>query len=242
MRIDMHHHLIYGVDDGAKTFEGTQKMALDAVRNGVEAIITTPHITPGVEPFDYDAYMGHLEETRQWMAQDGIDIALYTGSEILYTHATPYMLSEGRIPTLAGTRYALVEFSPDDTFKYLLESGESIANQGFVPVYAHVERYESLKKPEQVRKLRRECGALIQVNARTVIRRQGFLRQRYLERIIDDELVDFVSTDCHDMPGRENHMAETYEKLAQEYGEDLALALTGGNVWDIILSELVTNP
>ena len=67
MFIDMHHHLIYGIDDGAKSFEGTEKMIRQAVENQVHAIITTPHITPGHSPFPYEDYKNHLEETRRWL-------------------------------------------------------------------------------------------------------------------------------------------------------------------------------
>lgn len=234
MFIDMHHHLIYGIDDGAKTFEGTQKMARQAVENQVDVIITTPHITPGVEPFPYETYMEHLQETRAWMAQENIPITLYTGSEVLYTHSTTFQLNEGKVPTLAGTRYVLLEFSPDDTYKYLMDAGQSVAGFGFVPVFAHVERYECLKKPDQVYKIRRECGALIQVNARTIVRKMGFFRQRFLHHLIADGMVDFISTDCHDLPGRDNHMAEAYDVLSDQYGEETADLLTRGNAQRIL--------
>ncbi|MBR6185848.1 MAG: hypothetical protein IKQ41_06245 [Clostridia bacterium] len=234
MFIDMHNHLIYGVDDGGKTFESTKKLALQAVENQVDTVITTPHITPGIEPFPYETYLAHLEEARQWMAREGIAITLYTGSEVLYTHNTPYQLSEGKVPTLAGTRYVLLEFSPDDTFKYLMDAGQSVAGLGFVPVFAHVERYECLKKADQIEKLRRECKALIQLNAHTVIRKHSFFKQRFLNRILADELVDFISTDCHDLPGRDSRMAEAFDVLTERFGIELATALTSGNAQRIL--------
>ncbi len=229
MFIDIHHHLIYGVDDGAKTFEGTQKMIQQAVENQVHAIITTPHVTPGQEPFDFDAYKAHLAETREYLKAEGIDLTLYTGSEVLYTPNTAYQLSEGRVPTLAGTRYLLLEFSPDDTFKYLMDAGTTVAGMGYIPVYAHVERYECLKKTDQLEKLRDETGGLIQVNAHTVLRKHSFFRQRFIRHIFEDELVDFIATDSHDLPGRDNHMAEAFDQLTALYGIDLAHALTHGN-------------
>jgi protein-tyrosine phosphatase len=229
MFIDIHHHLIYGVDDGAETFEGTQKMIRQAVENQVHAIITTPHIVPGQAPFDFEKYKAHLEETRQYLAAENIDLTLYTGSEVLYTPSTAYQLSERRVPTLAGTRFLLVEFSPDDTFDYLLKAGLTIAEMGYIPVYAHVERYECLKKPDQIQRLRDETEGLIQVNANTVIRKHSFFRQRFINRISDDELVDFIGTDCHDLPGRDNHMADAFDWLFSHYGEDMAHALTHGN-------------
>ena len=105
---------------------------------------------------------------------------------------------------------------------------------GYVPVYAHVERYDCLKKPEQLRRLRREFDALIQVNASTVIDKHGFFRQRYLNRIFEEELVDFVSSDSHDLPGRDSHMAEAFDELTVRFGIDLAHALTHGNAEKIL--------
>lgn len=229
MFVDIHHHLIYGVDDGAKTFAGTEKMIRQAIDNQVHAIITTPHITPGQEPFPYDVYQAHFRETREWLDKEGISLTLYTGAEVLYTPSTPYQLSEGKVPTLAGTRYVMLEFMPDDEFNDLLKAGKAVAGLGYIPVYAHVERYECLKKADRIRKIREECGALVQVNAATVVRKHGFFQQRFFNRIFEDGLVDFVSTDCHDLPGRDNRMAEAFDQLTILYGIDLAHALTHGN-------------
>ena len=229
MFIDMHHHLIYGIDDGAQSFEGTEKMIRDAVENRVSVIVTTPHITPGQEPFPYEDYKAHLEETRQYLKAQGIPLILYTGAEILYTPNTCNMLMDGRVPTMAGTQYVLVEFSPDDSYSYILDAFKRIASTGYIPILAHAERYLCLKKPDQLRKIRQECNALIQVNAKTVIRKHKFFRERYIRKILREGLVDFISTDCHDMPGRSNHMMDAYERLAEDLGEDQARALTHDN-------------
>ena len=229
MFIDIHHHLIYGVDDGAKDFEGTRKMIAQAVENQVHAIITTPHITPGQEFFDFDAYKAHLAETREYIAAENIDLTLYTGSEVLYTPNTAYQLSEGKVPTLAGTRYLLLEFMPDDGFDDILKAGLTVADMGYIPVYAHVERYDCLKKTSQIERLRDDCGALIQINAGTVLRKHSFFRERFFRHLFEDELVDFIATDSHDLPGRDNRMAEAFDQLTVLYGIELAHALTHGN-------------
>ena len=234
MMIDMHHHLIWGVDDGAETFAGTEKMLREAVANDVEAIITTPHITPGQKMFPYEEYAAHLEQTRAWIREQGIGIRLYTGSEVLYTQHTPRLLMEGKVPTLADTQYVLVEFSPDDTFEYMLKAGDGVASAGFIPVIAHVERCECLKKPDQLRLLRRRCNALMQVNAGTVVRKHSFFRERYLRKLFAERLVDFVSTDSHDLPGRSSKMKAAYETLTAEYGQEYARALTYGNAWKLL--------
>ena len=229
MFIDIHHHLVYGVDDGATSFAGTEKMIAQAVENQVHAIVTTPHITPGHAPFPMQNYLDHLEEARAYIARENIDLTLYTGSEVLYTPSTPYQLSEGKVPTLAGTRYVLLEFSPDDTYQYLREAGQAVSGMGYIPVYAHVERYECLKKADQVLRLRDDYGALIQINASTVLRKHSFFHQLFITRMLEDELVDFIATDCHDLPGRDNHMAEAFDRLAELFSLEMAHSLTHGN-------------
>ena len=238
MFIDIHHHLVYGVDDGAASFAGTERMIRQAVENRVHAIITTPHMTPGVEPFPEAEYRTRLEEIRAWIKAREIDLTLYPGAEILYTPSTPHMLAEGRVPPLADSSLVLVEFLPDCGFEEMENAGKSVARAGYVPVFAHIERCVCLKKPEQVRRLREACGALMQVNAKTVLRKRGFFRRRYLNALFENGLVDFVASDSHDLPGRENRMAEAFTQLCAQYGEGMARALTYENAERLILHRI----
>lgn len=233
MFIDIHHHLIYGVDDGARDFEGTQRLVKEACADGIHYVITTPHITPGQVPFSYEDYYNHLQETQAWCVEQGYDMQLYTGAEILYTSETPRLLREGQVPTLANSRFALLEFSPLDPYKHIQEAVRRVGSAGFVPVVAHVERYESIKKTEQLYDLRDNFGARIQVNARTVIRKHSYFRGRWIHKIFDEELVDYIATDSHDMPERHVCMKAAYHKLKEDYGEKMARALTGGNAMEI---------
>lgn len=233
MFIDIHHHLVYGVDDGAQSFEGTQRLVKAACADGIGYIITTPHITPGQVPFPLEDYYAHLREAQDWCAEQGFVLQLYTGSEILYTPETPRLLREGQVPTLANSRYALLEFSPTDTYKYIQEAVRHVGSAGFVPVVAHAERYESIKKIEQFNDLKDNFGARIQINARTVIRKHSYFRGRWIKKIFDSGVVDYIATDAHDMPERHACMMEAYHKLVQDYGEEAAQALTGGNAMEI---------
>lgn len=237
MFVDMHHHLVYGVDDGAETFEGTEKMIRDAVENDVGVIITTPHITPGQEPFPYEEYQAHLEEIRQWLEKEKIELKLYTGAEVLYTSHTPRLLQEGRIPTMAGSQYVMLEFSPDEPYKAIFEAASRVASTGYVPILAHVERYLQIKKADQLEKIRRECNALFQMNNSTVVHKHGFFQDRWHRRLLTEGLIDFVSSDSHDLPGRKNRMRRAYDQLCGLLGEKKAKALTGGNARRLLLGE-----
>ncbi|MBE5808080.1 MAG: hypothetical protein E7317_07045, partial [Clostridiales bacterium] len=97
--VDIHHHIIYGMDDGAKSEEDMRNMLLKASADGITTIVATPHVTPGVHHFDWDRFDRHMEKARSFIKEQGIDMELYKGCEILYTDPTRHYLEDDRIPS-----------------------------------------------------------------------------------------------------------------------------------------------
>ena len=93
--VDLHHHLVYGVDDGAQPLEDMQKMLLRAQLEGVSDIVCTSHITPGFEPFPREAYTNHLEEARAFIKERELEMHVHQGCEVLYTESSARLLAEG---------------------------------------------------------------------------------------------------------------------------------------------------
>ncbi len=222
MYTDMHCHLIWGVDDGAETREETVRMLFEAVGDGIGTAILTPHVTPGVYRFHTDRFEAHLAEAREVIEQEKLPLKLLTGAELLYTEQTPRMLREKQVPTLAGSRYALVEFSPTDSWDHILEAVRKVAGAGVVPVIAHMERYPAVRSLKQVHELKNRSGALVQINARSLLVPQPLLRRRFFDQLFREGLVDFVATDTHSMPGRNTCMTDGMNALAAKYGRELA--------------------
>ena len=108
--VDIHHHLIYGMDDGAQTWEQTQQMLTCAWQNDIDRIIATPHAEPGMEPFPMEQLMRRIRRAQSWCDEQRMQMEILPGCEIFYTPQTVWMLREGLIPTLAGSNYVLVEF------------------------------------------------------------------------------------------------------------------------------------
>lgn len=237
MFCDLHSHVIWGIDDGAENFDITKKLIRECVADGIDTIITSPHVTPGKREFKDDAYLEHLEITRAWIAEEGLDLRLYTGAEVLYTSMTERFLQERRLRDLADSRYMLVEFMPDNSLQRITEAMRSIGSAGYTPIIAHVERYDCLNKVDRIWDLKDEFNCLIQVNAHTVTRKQGFFRRRFIEKLLTSGVVDFIATDTHDMPDRHPNMSEAYEVLRNMLGEEEAAALTGGNQRRLLLGE-----
>lgn len=229
MFIDIHNHFVYGVDDGARKAESMHRLLHAAAADGIGQIISTPHITPGEVPFDFDAYYAHLSEAQAYCDEQGLDLRLYPGAEVLYTPHTARYLREKRIPSLANGGYMLVEFAPSDSYDTLEEAARVIGNCGFQPVFAHCERYECLKKVKQLRELKDSMGVLLQVNGRTLLRSNGFFRNRFIHAMFNERLIDFIATDTHDMPGRGVCMKEAFKTLTEWTDSSYAGQLTYQN-------------
>ena len=219
MYTDIHSHVIWGVDDGAEEMVETFRMLREAAEDGIGRIICTPHVTPGVYEFPEETFERHFEAAEEYIAQENLTLQLYRGAEILYTDNTPRLLREKRVPTLAGTNCVMIEFSPTDSREHITEALQKVAGAGFIPVIAHMERYPALGKIRQVEEIRQRFHALVQINARSLIRKQPLLRRGFFDSLFREGLVDFIATDTHAFPGRGTCMTEGMEALKQKYGE-----------------------
>ena len=222
MYVDMHNHLIWGMDDGAENKEETFRMLDEAAEDNIHTIICTPHVTPGVYEFPEQKFLYNLREARNYIQQECLQLTLFTGAEILYTDSTPRLLREGRIPTLAGSEYVLVEFSPTESREHIFSALQKIAGAGFRPIIAHMERYPAIRTLDQVREMKSRYQALIQINARSLIRKQPFFRRPFFDGLFEENLADFVATDAHALPGRNSCMREGMAALQERYGSQTA--------------------
>ena len=222
MYIDMHCHVIWGVDDGGNTEEETLKMLQDAVADGIHKIIVTPHMTPGVYEFPEERFQLHLARARRYVEEEGLQLELRRGAELLYTDLTPRLLRERKVPTMDGTSRALIEFSPTDSWEHIHDALQKVCRSGFSPIIAHMERYPAIRSIDQVRQLKESFQAMVQINARSLIKKQPLLRRKFFDRLFQENLVDFIATDTHSMAGRETCMTAGMEALRKKYGDRCA--------------------
>lgn len=229
---DIHHHLLYGMDDGPRNAEEMRAMLRRANREGISTIVATPHITPGIQPFDHDQFQRALQEARAYCEQQRMDLTLYPGAEILYTDQTCRLLDEGYVPTLAGTDRVLVEYSPDIRFDRMRENLYELHRYGYVPIVAHVERYRCLVcRPARLEEIKGEMEIGYQVNCSTILRKKSLMLRYFLKRILDRNLLDAVATDAHSAAGaRIVNLREAWRMLREEFGSDTANELTDGHI------------
>lgn len=224
---DIHAHFLYGLDDGAEDRGGMEAMLDAAHADGIASLFATPHVTPGIEPFDMARYQEHLEEARRYCRRKGYALRLYSGAEILYTPALEQYALNHRLPTLAGSDYVLIEFMPDISYRELELAAAHLERGGYIPVLAHVERYPCLYSRKHAAALKERRNVRYQVNANTVLSSGGFFHRRILQGWFRCGLVDFVASDAHDCNRRPFRMRKAYDVLERLYGRDEAMRLTG---------------
>lgn len=221
--IDMHSHLIPYVDDGSKSVEESLKAMKAAEEQGVSEIILTPHNVDKIKIEEYtdsSAVKARYEELRKAAADNDINIRLHMGQECLYHSNLLKMLDDGRALTLAGSRYVLVEFLHDTSYRDLLEGLTRIRDGGYVPVLAHYERYDCLTKKGAVKGLKDEMF-LIQMNFDTVQREYGLFKRNPFQKDLLNGYVDFMGSDCHGIEYRKYFIVPSVqwmkEKLPKAY-------------------------
>lgn len=224
--IDIHCHILPGIDDGAHSLEESIAMAKKAVEDGVRAVIATPHQKPDRRCEGSESVQKRTEQLQKVLDGLQVPLKLYPGGEVLYSHDMVRFLDEKKAGVLANSRYVLTEFLPDQDWGYIYNGLYDLLGAGYRPVIAHMERYANvicdLNRVEQLR----ESGCLVQINGGSLTGFGGSLIKRTARKLIREELADLVATDAHHANGgRKYAMGECAEwlkrKCRQEYAEKL---------------------
>ncbi len=222
---DIHSHFVYGLDDGAKDQAEMFALLDMAHAQGITALVATPHVTPGIRPFDWDGFGQRLEEARLYCRSKGYALTLHAGAELLYTPAMLPFLADDAVPTLAGTDSILLEFAPEISLRDLETAVSTAERAGYRPILAHAERYSCLLRGKTLARLKDEYDMRVQVNATTVLVSRGFFRDLTIQRWFKAGLVDFIASDAHDTASRPFKAQAAFEVLAQKYGSAYAQRL-----------------
>ena len=224
---DIHQHLMFGVDDGPKQYEGSRAMLLTAALNGVTRVCVTPHAMPGIIPFDLDLYYEKLDKLQTEYAEPN-GIQLYPGAEIFYTDMARRHLDDKRIPTLNDTDYVLLELDPSTTYRAMLNALSDLSSGGYIPVLAHVERYHCLVSvPRRMHELKKRFKIRFQMNCYTITQKNGLLVSRFVSKVLNDGLIDAIATDAHNANGRLDQIPAAHKIISEKYGDTYADHIAG---------------
>ena len=220
--IDLHSHILPGLDDGARDVEESKAMLIQAWEEGIREIIVTTHFFASKKSAPKERILESISVLEEAMTELGFFIKLYPGNELYYRSEAEELVEQGMVNTMAGSHYVLVEFDPMTEYSYLRNGILKLVSYGYTPILAHTERYECLFKNKEKLKRVKEHGALIQVNSATITK--GMFdemgkRGRYLMK---KELLDFISSDSHSMGKRSPKLKEAAQVLVKKLGEKKA--------------------
>lgn len=236
--IDIHCHLLPEIDDGAKSIEETVQMLAMAHKNGTRGIIVTPHYHEGRYKTNRAEIEKKFQRVKKIAGQACKTFHVYLGQEIYYQQDTLERLDAEELLTMADSAYVLIEFSTRITFQEMKNAFQSLILGGYVPILAHVERYECMyENVEQAEELV-ELGAYIQVNGQSLVN-GSFKMKQYIKMLLKRELVHLIASDAHGSEGRVPELRNAYQYIERKYGKEYAEELMIDNPERIINNEYI---
>lgn len=229
--IDIHCHILYGVDDGSFALEETVKMVRIAEQGGTKAIIATPHcnihgLFENHWNSDFDL---KIQEINEKLSSEGINVEVFKGQEIFCSDNFDELLLNGELITLNNSRYPLVEFDFYEDSRTAYEMLNRLVAKGYVPIVAHPERYEFFFEEDDAAMRLKEIGCLLQVNKDSLNGNLGVKAKRVARKLIGNGNADFVASDAHSPYMRTPFLTDVRDMLSEVYSPDYAELLLNVN-------------
>jgi protein-tyrosine phosphatase len=217
--IDIHHHLLFGLDDGPETIDGSLAMAEMAIEEGITHIACTPHANYRWN-FDPAINAARMDALR---AQLGGRVVLGSGCDfhVSYDNVTDAIANPTKY-TLNGKNYLLIELPDFGLPPNLPETYYELRLAGMTPILTHPERNATLQKqPEKIADWLRS-GMIVQITSGSLTGRFGKTAERMAYKLLDDNWVHFIATDAHDTDSRPPQIREVMAMIAKRYGAEMA--------------------
>ncbi|MCM1187232.1 MAG: protein-tyrosine-phosphatase [Lachnoclostridium sp.] len=227
--IDIHTHILPGIDDGSQSMDESIQMLRIAEREGITDVMVTPHYKGGRHNASPQTVLRLLDELREHAVALGISVSIHLGNEVLYFSEVEEALDEKYIFTMNGSDFVLVEFHPGDRYGYIRNALDHVQGMGYTPVLAHVERYACMLKDKDAVRQIRDMGVRIQVNASSVEGALGWSVKHFTHEILRKHLVDYIGTDAHNCDRRAPEIQKCAKILYKKFGDEYADSVLYGN-------------
>lgn len=217
--LDLHNHILPGIDDGAADLDMALQMARIAADDGIGTIACTPHIYPGMYENTADGIRTAIAAFQGELDQRGIAIRLVDGADVHLEVDLLGSIRAGRVPTIAGSRYLLLEPPHHVAPPRFEDSVFQLLVAGYVPVITHPERLSWIEGHYPVFQRLVKGGAWMQITAGSLTGRFGQRPRYWAERMLGGGLVHILATDAHHPRRRPPLLAEGRAAAAARVGE-----------------------
>ena len=237
--IDIHCHIVFGVDDGSFSLSESVEMARVALEGGTDVIIATPHANaPDLDPNDWDAeFDKKLKSLNDALVSEGIPLTVCPGHEVFCSDNVVRLYRGGKLMTLNRSRYLLIEFDFYSDVESMLAYCDDLSDQGVIPVIAHPERYEAIKEDLDAAFRLKRHGCLLQLNGGSLFGAFGRASREVAHDLIGEYAADFIASDAHSPYMRTPYLADAHEMVCELYSPDYADLLFDENPRRVLQNE-----
>ncbi len=233
--IDLHTHILPGLDDGAKTLEESVQMCWRSYRDGVRTIVATPHTLNGLYLNDRDIILAKVQELNEAIKKFGVrssefgvqkpqsELKILPGSDIRLCENTLSHLDQGKVMTIDDNKkYLFLEFPFQGVPYQAEEIIFQVMQRGMIPIITHPERNIELgQRPGRYYEMIR-VGCLGQVTAMSLTGELGARIKQVAERLLTNRLIHFIASDAHSVNGRPPVLSEAVRVAEKIVGKDEA--------------------
>ncbi|MEH7336777.1 CpsB/CapC family capsule biosynthesis tyrosine phosphatase [Neobacillus drentensis] len=219
--IDIHCHILPGVDDGAKSLAESIEMAKHAVEDGIKTIIATPHHKNSKYENPKTQIIDKVNDLNKALVKEGIDLKILHGQETRIYGEILEDLEIGDILTLVESKYLFIELPSGHVPRYTERLFFDIQMKGLIPIIVHPERNQELiERPDVLYNLV-EKGALSQVTASSLSGYFGKKIKNFSHQLIEANLTHFIASDAHNVQNRSFKMSEAFNIVENKFGTDM---------------------
>jgi len=220
LMIDLHCHILPGLDDGSPNLATSLEMARIALNDGIETIVATPHSSVDAGPTPAQIRMA-TQQLQVALADHDLPLTILPGAEVRAHPDLMALIAEGQIMTIADQGdYLLLEPPLIGVPNYLEQLCFQLQIAGITPLLAHPERTELYRQEPQVYQRLAERGCLLQVNAESIRGSEGRSTRNNSLRLLRDGLTDILASDAHNATSRPPVLSDVRREVMHIVGKD----------------------
>jgi protein-tyrosine phosphatase len=213
--IDTHLHILPGIDDGPETLQEAMQLARALSKEGIQSAIATPHYNDEFPRYSAAEIRSRVYDLQQVLDQANIPLKLFAGHEVLIKPGMVEDIQAGRIATLNGSRYLLLELWNDIWMPHTEQAIFELRICGFIPIIAHPERNRMIRQDLTHLATLIRNGALAQLTANSLIGAFGKSIRRTATILLKKGVIHCIATDAHNLSGRAPSLTQGLQ-LAKE--------------------------
>lgn len=217
--IDIHNHILWGIDDGAKDFEESLAMAKIAVEDGIKQIVATPHFMNGTYKSSKEIIKEKADILNKKLKEENIDLEIILGNEVFLNIDSVEKIKKGEVYPINNTKYILIEFS----FMNIPQNADRIIHQmmkeGYRPIIAHPERISSVVEDPSILIPYIEMGCMTQITSGSILGYFGDKVKKASEEIIKRDMAYTIASDAHNAKTRKPKLSKAYRRIGEISGE-----------------------